>query len=108
MISSFYTYKETGIYGNWLKTLSSNPIQSDKSVVWTFVQTPVRLRTSPQNNMLGSSRGLGLRIFIPATRIRIPYRVQIKLPNIQIGCCEVIAHYHNEQAYHSKMERYQL
>ena len=23
--------------------------------------------------MLGSSRGLGLRIFIPATRIRIPY-----------------------------------
>ena len=48
MISSFYTYKETGNYGNWLKTLSSNPIQSDKNVVWTFVQTPVRLRTSPQ------------------------------------------------------------
>ena len=29
----------------------------------------------PMKNMLGSSRGLGLRIFIPATRIRIPYRV---------------------------------
>ena len=31
---------------------------------------------SPPYYTLGSSRGLGLRILIPATRIRIPYRVQ--------------------------------
>ena len=35
--------------------------------------------TNTDNNKLGSSRGLGLRIFIPATRIRIPYRV----PNVE-------------------------
>ena len=51
---------------------------------------------------------LGHKIFILGRGVRLPYALQIKLLNIQIGCCEVIAHYHNEQAYHSKMERYQL
>ena len=35
--------------------------------------------------MVGSSRGLGLRIFIPATRIRIPYRVQSHSHKVNLG-----------------------
>ena len=35
--------------------------------------------------MARSSRGLGLRIFIPATRIRIPYRVQNHSHKVNLG-----------------------